>query len=73
MVARYKILPTKKQKEMLDYIKDYSEDKGSTPTLKEMADRFDISITTVVERLDALERKGLIRRLKNRWRGIICG
>ncbi|MFH1425887.1 MAG: transcriptional repressor LexA [Candidatus Kerfeldbacteria bacterium] len=57
-----KILPRKKQK-ILQYLKDYIDDRGYAPTLKEIADEFKLSSTaTVHEHIGYLEEHGFIRR-----------
>lgn len=53
---------TPKTKETLDFIKFFFKKKGYMPSLKEIGERFDISIVSSFERLDRLEKKGFIKR-----------
>jgi len=56
---------TKKQKEFYDFIKNYIEEYGHSPTQKEMKDHFGLkSFGSVQKYLQYLEREGL---LKNQW------
>lgn len=60
-----------KQKEIYQYIKQYIQKAGSSPTLKQIAEAMDLkSLATVSEHLDSLEKKGLIERLYGEARGI---
>ncbi len=56
------ILP-KKKKEILEYLKEYSNKHGFAPTLSEIAKKFKVSaLSTVHEHLKFLEEKGFIKR-----------
>ena len=62
---------TKRQREILTYLADYSEANGYAPSFEEIAERFDYSsLATVHEHLTNLERKGYIKRHYNESRGI---
>ncbi len=62
---------TKRQREILSYLADYSESKGYAPSFEEIAGKFNYnSLATVHEHLTNLERKGYIRRAYNESRGI---
>lgn len=53
----------KKQKQILDFIKQFIQGKGSAPTLREIADAIGVSsLATVHEHLESLEDKGLLKR-----------
>lgn len=53
----------KKQRQILDFIKQFIQSKGSAPTLKQIAEAIDVSsLATVHEHLVALEEKGLLKR-----------
>jgi repressor LexA len=53
----------KKQRQILDFIKQFIQSNGSAPTLKQIAEAIDVSsLATVHEHLQALEQKGLIKR-----------
>ncbi len=61
----------KRQKEILDYISQYIQINGTSPTLKEIANAMNLSsLATVHEHLQTLERKGVIRRYDGTVRGI---
>jgi repressor LexA len=61
----------KRQKEILDYISQYIQTNGSSPTLQEIADAMGLSsLATVHEHLQALQKKGIIRRFEGAVRGI---
>jgi repressor LexA len=65
------MMVTKRQKEMLDYLRSYIDDRGYAPTLEEIGRHFALgSLATVHKHLQNLERKGLIRRLANRSRAL---
>jgi repressor LexA len=60
-----------KQKEILEFIKQYIAANGSAPKLREIADAIGVSsLATVHEHLQALEKKGLIKRNPGGARGI---
>ncbi len=60
-----------RQREIYDFIKQYIQKVGTSPTLKQIAEAMSLhSLATVSEHLDALEKKGLIERLFGEARGI---
>ncbi|MBI1729362.1 transcriptional repressor LexA [Candidatus Acetothermia bacterium] len=62
---------TEKQRQILQFIVESMDDTGVTPTMREIASRFGFSAPASVRRhLDALEKKGYIRRHEGRARGI---
>jgi repressor LexA len=62
---------TKRQKEILDYIGAFIEDKGYAPSFEEIAEAFGYSsLATVHEHLSNLERKGYLRKSYNESRSI---
>jgi repressor LexA len=62
---------TKRQHEMLTYLRDYIDDKGYAPSFEEIAGHFNYnSLATVHEHLTNLERRGYIKRNYNESRGI---
>jgi len=62
---------TKRQAEILSFIKSRIEESKNSPTISEIQERFSFkSPNAVQEHLKALERKGQIRRNPNRWRGL---
>lgn len=64
-------LLTKRQKEILDFLKTFIEKHGYAPSLTEIAADFGLSSpATVHEHLKALEEKGFIQRGWNRKRSV---
>ena len=62
---------TKRQKDILDYVKDFLHRHGYSPTLEEIANHFSLaSLNGVYKHLRALEERGFIRRLPNQSRSI---
>lgn len=61
----------KRQKQILQFIKDYIDKYGYSPTLGEIAEHMGVSsLATVHEHLQTLERKGVIKRFEGAVRGI---
>lgn len=61
----------KRQGQILDFIKQYIQSKGSAPTLREIANALGVSsLATVHEHLVTLEEKGLIKRKTGKTRSI---
>jgi repressor LexA len=63
-------LLTKKQKEVMDFLKNYYDKNGLTPTMKEVAEHFEVSITTIQNHFKSLEYKGYIKKTPNLSRSI---
>ncbi len=62
---------TKRQKELLDYLRRYIDQHGYAPTLDEIGREFALtSLATVHKHLSNLESKGAIRRTWNHSRAI---
>lgn len=65
------IEPTKKQASILRFISEYAESSGYPPTIREIADQFGLASTKGVKaQLDALEKKGLLRRKRRGARAL---
>ena len=63
---------TKRQAEIVAYLKSYAAELGYMPTFDEIADQFGYtSLATVHEHMTNLERKGHIKRSYNEARGIV--
>ncbi|OGC47143.1 repressor LexA [candidate division WWE3 bacterium RIFCSPHIGHO2_01_FULL_42_13] len=61
----------KRQKEILNFISQYIQKNGTSPTLQEIANAMNLSsLATVHEHLQTLARKGVIRRFEGTVRGI---
>ena len=61
---------TPKQLRILKFVEEYVHDWGYSPTLHEIATAFGVSAVTIFEHLNALEKKGAIRRSKHKTRSI---
>ncbi len=61
---------TGKQQEVLDFIKDFIGDNKYPPTIREVADRFSISVKGSYDHIKALEKKKYLRCGGNRSRAI---
>jgi repressor LexA len=61
---------TPKQLRLLTYIRDFSIARGYAPTMQELADEFRVSKVTVFEHIDALQRKGCLKRSRHRARSL---
>ncbi len=62
---------TPAQKETLEFIESYSSEHGVAPTITELAKRLKLrSLRSVTQRLESLERKGLIKRSRFQHRSI---
>lgn len=61
----------RRQKQILDFIKQYIDKYGYSPTLGEIAEAIGVhSLATVHEHLQALSSKGVIKRFEGAVRGI---
>jgi len=61
----------KRQRQIVDFIAQYVQKNGFSPTLKEIAESIGVSsLATVHEHLQALERKKVIRKHEGAVRGI---
>jgi len=61
---------TPKQLRILKMIYDYQQEHGFSPTYAELAKQLKVSTITVFEHLQALERKGAIRRRRHEARSV---
>ncbi len=62
---------TKRQRQILDFIEDFMEERGYSPSLEEIAAHFGLSsVATVHKHLTALETRGAIQRGHNQSRSI---
>ena len=53
---------TERQKMVYDFIRDFIKEKEFPPTIREVGDRFKISVKGAFDHIEAIERKGYIRR-----------
>lgn len=56
---------TKKQKEILDFIKNYIDKHGISPSLEEICSHFDKAIGTIHEHIEELVKKGFLNKTNN--------
>lgn len=61
---------TQKQLEILNFVREYNLKHGYAPTYIEMAKFFNKSTITIFEHLEALERKGAIKRRRHEARSV---
>jgi repressor LexA len=62
---------TRRQREILDYLRSHIERKGYAPTIEEIGRHFDLrSLATVHKHLSNLQQKGFIRRQTYRSRAL---
>jgi repressor LexA len=62
---------TKRQKEILDFIREFIDGKGYSPSMEEIAAHFQIaSLNAVYKHLEALKARGYLKRDANRARSI---
>src|SRR5216117_3487836 len=62
---------TERQRDILQFIREFQAERGVAPTHREICDRFGFSsYGTVYKHLSLLEKKGLIRRDWNQKRGV---
>lgn len=62
---------TKRQKEIYDFVRDFIESKGYSPSLQEIGRHFDLSaVATVHKHVSNLVEKGLLRRGRNQNRSL---
>jgi len=62
--------PTPKQLRILIAIRDFRVRNGYSPTMQELADQLGVSKVTIFEHVEALERKSLILRARNKARSL---
>ncbi len=63
--------PTKRQAEILNFAREYRRENGYSPSMVEIAERFDISVPTVHQHIYSLRNKNLLLIDKGKKRSII--
>lgn len=63
-------LLTKREKEIRDAIKEYTNEKGYAPTQSELAVRFGLQVSTVCGHVQRLTQKGFIIHTRYRQRSL---
>ena len=61
---------TEKQLRIREFIQQFRDERGISPTLEEIASNFGVTKITVYEHINQLERKGALKREKFRARSI---
>ena len=61
---------TDRQKEVLTFISEFTEDNAFPPTVREISEHFDISLRAVQDHIAALQKKGYLPQCKKRSRSI---
>src|SRR3989344_1671961 len=62
---------TKKQKQILDFVRDYIKKNDYSPTLEEIAKHFKLaSVATVHQHINVLKEKGYLNKIENQRRSI---
>ena len=61
---------TKRQREVLDFIKDFIETRGYPPTLREIGKHFSIAAISVKSHIVLIEKKGFINLQEGKPRAI---
>lgn len=61
----------KRQKQILDFVSQFIQKYGYSPTLQQIADALDVhSLATIHEHLQSMAKKGVIRRYEGAVRGL---
>jgi len=62
---------TIKQETILDFIKESIKDSGFPPTVREIGERFNITVKGAYDHVKAIEKKGYIKTEQNKSRAIV--
>src|SRR5512137_1231471 len=62
---------TTKQERIFDFIKIAIKDSGFPPTVREIGDKFNITVKGAYDHVKAIEKKGYIRTEQNKSRAIV--
>ena len=62
--------PTKKQKEILDFIVSFVKSNNFPPTFREISKSLDVSVGTVQDQLQSLQKKGVLSWIPNKKRSL---
>lgn len=63
--------PTDKQQLILNFIKDSINDSGFPPTVREIGEKFGITVKGAYDHIKAIEKKGFIKTEHNKSRAIL--
>src|SRR3989338_6796475 len=53
---------TKRQKQIYEFINEYVGNHEVSPTIQEIANRFHLSVSTIHEHLQSIEKKGYLKK-----------
>jgi len=53
---------TRRQQQIVEFLRQYTEERGISPTLEEIAEHFGVNKVTIFGHVAELERKGVLRR-----------
>jgi repressor LexA len=62
---------SQRQRETLEWVKDFMHERGMPPTVREIGDAFGIKSSSVFDLLTALKRKGYLRRRDRGARSLV--
>lgn len=62
---------TQRQRQILEFIRNYSRQRGFSPSVRDIGKHFSVNPATVHDHLKALERKGYIEKQPNLSRSLI--
>ena len=62
---------TEKQELIFDFIKDKIKDCGFPPTVREIGEKFEITVKGAYDHIKAIEKKGFIKTEQNKSRAIV--
>ncbi len=62
---------TRRQSEVVTYVRRFAEKFGYPPSRREIADELGVSVNAITGHLAAAERKGVIRRASRTARGLV--
>ncbi len=61
---------TDRQKEVLNFISDFTEENSCPPTVREISEHFGISLRAVQDHINALQKKGYLSQTQKKSRSI---
>ncbi|MDI6783537.1 MAG: transcriptional repressor LexA [bacterium] len=61
---------TERQQTILEFIKQFIRKEGYPPTVRELAQKFEMKSSSMFDHLTALERKGFLKRLSRKSRSL---
>lgn len=61
---------TERQQQILQFIRDYTQENSCPPTVRETAEHFSVSLKAVQDHFTALRKKGCLSRIEKRSRSL---